>query len=91
MSRRIALRDVNWLGDGDLAICRRTGRQSGPASALRSRRSRRRCFLDGGGVTVRLHEGENGISPGQACVLYDSDAMRARVLGGGWIRSAERD
>jgi tRNA-uridine 2-sulfurtransferase len=25
------------------------------------------------------------VSPGQACVIYESDASRARVLGGGTI------
>ena len=34
---------------------------------------------------IELEESEYGISPGQACVMYDG----ARVLGGGWIAYTE--
>ena len=40
------------------------------------------------GCEVELADGEHGISPGQACVFYDSGEGQARVLGGGFIRSA---
>ena len=33
-------------------------------------------------------EPESGVSPGQACVLYDSTDPRARVLGGGFIAAS---
>jgi tRNA-uridine 2-sulfurtransferase len=33
-------------------------------------------------------DGEHGVSPGQACVFYDSGEGQARVLGGGFIKSA---
>jgi tRNA-specific 2-thiouridylase len=36
-------------------------------------------------VAVRLQDGEHGVSPGQACVLYESGDAQARILGGGWI------
>ncbi|MBS0235976.1 MAG: tRNA 2-thiouridine(34) synthase MnmA [Proteobacteria bacterium] len=36
---------------------------------------------EGSEASVRLHEPYSGITPGQACVMYDGD----RVLGGGWI------
>ncbi len=32
--------------------------------------------------------GEDGVSPGQACVFYDAPDGQARVLGGGFIGSA---
>ncbi len=32
-------------------------------------------------ATVHLHEPYSGVTPGQACVMYDD----TRVLGGGWI------
>jgi tRNA-specific 2-thiouridylase len=90
-SYRITLRDVNWLGDGDLSGLPADGlpvwariRSSQPPQPATLR-------VEHGSASVRLHEGEDGVSPGQACVLYDSDSMRARVLGGGWIVSAERD
>jgi tRNA-specific 2-thiouridylase len=41
-----------------------------------------------GGVEVELIAGEDGVSPGQACVFYDAQAGQARVLGGGIIQSA---
>jgi len=91
MSRRITLRDVNWLGDAPLGNLPADGlpvwariRSSQPPQPAT-------LHVEDGGVRVRLAEGEDGISPGQACVLYDSDAVRARILGGGWITSAERD
>ena len=37
---------------------------------------------------VELVAGEEGVSPGQACVFYDAASGRARVLGGGFIQSA---
>jgi tRNA-specific 2-thiouridylase len=37
---------------------------------------------------VNLRDGEDGISPGQACVFYDSGESRAQVLGGGWIKAS---
>ena len=30
------------------------------------------------------------MSPGQACVFYDAPSGQARVLGGGFIKSADR-
>ena len=35
---------------------------------------------------VDLLEGEDGVSPGQACVFYDAAGGQARVLGGGFIK-----
>jgi tRNA-specific 2-thiouridylase len=39
-------------------------------------------FADG---HVAFAAPESGVSPGQACVLYDTTDPRARVLGGGFI------
>jgi tRNA-specific 2-thiouridylase len=41
-----------------------------------------------GGYEVELVAGEEGVSPGQACVFYDASSGQARVLGGGFIKSA---
>jgi len=41
-----------------------------------------------GGYEVELVAGEHGVSPGQACVFYDAPEGQARVLGGGFIKSA---
>ncbi len=36
---------------------------------------------------VILEKFEDGISPGQACVIYNKDEFGFKVLGGGWIAS----
>ena len=41
-----------------------------------------------GRYEVELVAGEEGVSPGQACVFYDAASGQARVLGGGFIQSA---
>ncbi|MGT2467393.1 aminomethyltransferase beta-barrel domain-containing protein [Mesorhizobium atlanticum] len=41
-------------------------------------------------TSVELADGESGIAPGQACVLYSDDCNEARVLGGGFIERSER-
>jgi tRNA-uridine 2-sulfurtransferase len=85
-TRRIRLRDINWLGDGrledigagglDIAVRVRSTREPTPA----------RLTPDG---AVELIAAETGVSPGQACVFYASAAPDARVLGGGFIRAGE--
>ena len=40
------------------------------------------------GTEIELADGEDGVSPGQACVFYDGAQGQARVLGGGFIRAA---
>jgi tRNA-specific 2-thiouridylase len=40
------------------------------------------------GAVVTISDGEYGVSPGQACVLYDGQGAGARVLGGGYIARA---
>ena len=77
------IRDVNWLGSGAAM----------PGDGVRATVRIRNTFdpvpatvapLAEGRAAVTLDEPVRGVSPGQACVLYD----RERVLGGGWI---ERD
>jgi tRNA-specific 2-thiouridylase len=81
---RVPLRDLNWLG-GDIP-------PEGLDVAVRVRSTRpprlAHLTLDPDGPAVRLAEAEEGVSPGQACVIYDSDGPEARVLGGGVIRPA---
>jgi tRNA-uridine 2-sulfurtransferase len=91
LTHTLALREVNWLGDGALGDIPAGGLEIW--ARVRSSQPPRPAtlFLAGGEVFVRLHEGENGVAAGQACVFYDSGDARARVLGGGWIRRAARD
>jgi tRNA-specific 2-thiouridylase len=86
---RMRLRDVNWLGDGaiDQALC--AGRHE-VFVKVRSTRPPQPAWLSRGadGIEVDLVAGEDGVSPGQACVFYDAPEGQARVLGGGFIQSA---
>jgi tRNA-specific 2-thiouridylase len=82
--RRIVLRDVNWIGDGNLAALPPTGLPI--AARVRSSRPPAPALLLPGGE-VELDMAETGVSPGQACVFYDSTEPGARVLGGGTIRA----
>ena len=76
----IALYDINWLGSDftgalPVQIRVRSSQALRPAEVVR----------EGEGLTVRFPEPESGVSPGQACVIYDN-ATGSRVLGGGFIR-----
>lgn len=85
---RIVLRDVNWIGDGD--IDRAIGSGLEMYVRVRSTRAPQPAWLRGadGHYEVELVAGEEGVSPGQACVFYDAPSGQARVLGGGFIQSA---
>ncbi len=78
----IRVGDINWLGDTkpgadglEIAVRVRSTRE--PRAAILR-------FIDGG-AEVELLQAEDGVSPGQACVFYDSEDPRARLLGGGTI------
>jgi tRNA-specific 2-thiouridylase len=89
-TRKVYLRDMNWLGDGPLADIRADGMEI--FAKVRSTRPPRPATLHhrGGATWVELADGEAGIAPGQACVLYSDDGDDARVFGGGFIRRSER-
>ena len=88
-ARTLVLRDVNWLGDEPFADVGASGievlariRSTGPLQPAT-------VSLDKDSVTVDLADGEEGVSPGQACVFYAATGGGERLLGGGWINSAE--
>ena len=89
-TRTLKLRDVNWLGDESFEAFALAGeeilariRSSGPLQPAR-------LCLEENGATVELAHGEDGVSPGQACVFYAAEDGGERLLGGGWIKSAGR-
>lgn len=90
-TRKLYLRDANWLGDQNLDDFPQDGVEV--AAKVRSTRPPRPAILkrQNGEFMVDLLEGETGVAPGQACVLYDNDSNDARVLGGGFITHSERD
>jgi tRNA-specific 2-thiouridylase len=74
----VALHGLNWLGPAlpaaDRALSVKLRSTSPPVPAL--------VAADGAGrARVVLAAPQNGVAPGQACVIYDGD----RMLGGGWI------
>ena len=85
----IVLRDVNWIGGGDLDAQLADDKLE-VFVKVRSSRPPQAAWLRRGasGYEVELVDGEHGVSPGQACVFYDAAAGQARVLGGGFIKSA---
>jgi tRNA-specific 2-thiouridylase len=89
-THKLYLRNVNWLGDAPLSDIAAEGVEL--FAKVRSTRPPRPAMLHviDGVVTVELGDGESGIAPGQACVLYADDGNEARVLGGGFIERSER-
>jgi tRNA-specific 2-thiouridylase len=76
----IALYDTNWLGPdftGALPVQVRVR----SSQALKAAE----VVREGVELTVRFAAPEIGVSPGQACVIYDK-GTGSRVLGGGFIR-----
>ncbi len=85
LTASLALKEINWLGDqasiddaaaeGQPVLARvRSTREPAPARLRR---------VDGAPAVV-FDGAEEGVAPGQACVLYDP-ADPDRVLGGGFI------
>ena len=90
-TRRLYLRDINWLGDADLEAVAAAGFDC--YAKVRSTRPPRPARLQSGpgGVYVELAEGEPGVAPGQACALYSGEGEDARIYGGGFILRSERE
>ncbi|MBC6982626.1 tRNA 2-thiouridine(34) synthase MnmA [Caulobacter sp. 17J80-11] len=89
LTRSLAMKEINWLGDQatiedaaaeGLAVLARVRSTRAPAPA--------RLRLRDGAPVVVFDEGEEGVAPGQACVLYAA-ADPDRVVGGGFIVSTE--
>ena len=83
LTRALNLKETNWLGE-TATIEEAAGR---PVLArVRSTREpvAGRLIVEDGQVGVALDQAEEGVAPGQACVLYAPEAPD-RVLGGGFI------
>ena len=85
LTRSLTLKEANWLGEeASLADAAQAGR---PVLArVRSTRppAPARLVLEDGVPAVLFDQPEEGVAPGQACVLYDA-REDSRVLGGGFI------
>lgn len=87
LTAALTLEETNWLGDQ--ATIEEAARDGAPVLArVRSTRqpSPARLALINDEIQVVFDQGEEGVAPGQACVLYDP-ADPDRVLGGGFIQS----
>ena len=84
-TRQILLRDLNWLGDTPLNAIPPGGLEV--FARVRSTRAPKPAMLlhRGDEIIVELLDGEEGVAPGQACVLYADGSPQARVIGGGTI------
>lgn len=79
---RVHLTEMNWLSPvqaGDTIAAEIKLRSAQPLAPARI------TALSDGAALVDLDSPQFGVAPGQACVFYRD----GRVLGGGWIRSAE--
>jgi tRNA-specific 2-thiouridylase len=90
LTRALTLKETNWLGDqatladaakAETLVLARVRSTRDPAPA--------RLVLRDKIPVVLFDRPEEGVSPGQACVLYDA-ARPSRVLGGGFIAATER-
>jgi tRNA-specific 2-thiouridylase len=84
LTRSLSLKEPNWLGDEptledaadkEIAVLARVRSTRAPSPA--------RLMMEDAVPVVRFEQPEEGVSPGQACVLYDPAG--SRVLGGGFI------
>jgi len=88
LTASLQLKEINWLGD-EATIAAAAGK---PVLArVRSTRdpAPARLAVVSDVVSVVFDRLEEGVSPGQACVLYDPQSP-SRVLGGGFIAATER-
>ncbi|MEL6951701.1 MAG: tRNA 2-thiouridine(34) synthase MnmA [Pseudomonadota bacterium] len=81
-TRVVPLREINWLGDAPFESRAEWHLQV----KIRSTRPPRDAVvrpLSATEAEVELIAAEDGVSPGQACVFYDTEGTR--IFGGGWI------
>jgi len=89
LTASLVLEETNWLGQQTtIEEAARDGAEV--LARVRSTRqpSKARLAYEDGEVKVVFAQGEEGVAPGQACVLYDP-ADDERVLGGGFIQSTQ--
>jgi len=91
LTRALTLKETNWLGD---AVSIEAACDAGRPVLVRVRSTREpvagRLAVVDGQPGVLFDGAEEGVAPGQACVLYAPEAP-SRVLGGGFIAGAVRN
>jgi tRNA-specific 2-thiouridylase len=88
LTSALKLKEINWLGEGESL---EAAAAAGALVLARVRSTREpvlgRLAMVDGAPGVAFDAPEEGVAPGQACVLYDP-ATPSRVLGGGFIAGA---
>lgn len=90
LTQSLTLKEANWIGDeADLIAAAHAG-----VEVLARVRSTRppvpaKLVMGEAGPRIAFYQGEEGVAPGQACVLYDPATNAHRVLGGGFIDSTQ--
>jgi len=90
LTHALTLKETNWLGD-QATLAEAADEEIPVLARVRSTRdpSPARLVMRDGAAAVVFDAPEEGVSPGQACVLYDAN-QPSRVLGGGFIAATER-
>jgi tRNA-specific 2-thiouridylase len=88
LTSALTLKETNWLGEGDDMAA-----AAGRPVLARVRSTREpvpgKLSVRDGDIAVELDTPEEGVAPGQACVLYAPE-QPDRVLGGGFISGTVR-
>lgn len=91
-TKKLILRDLNWLGDTNLEEIPSEGLSL--FAKVRSTRPPAPVTLHYDKATeevsVTLHQSEDGVASGQACVFYSAIGNEARVYGGGFVQASHR-
>jgi tRNA-specific 2-thiouridylase len=90
LTRALSLKETNWIGDAAsiAAACDAARPVLARVRSTREPAPGRLALVDGAPGVV-FDAPEEGVAPGQACVLYAPEA-ESRVLGGGFIAATTR-
>ena len=87
LTRALTLKETNWLGAEPDFTAAALANKPVLARVRSTRPPVAARLIDGPhGIEVEFDDAEEGVAPGQACVLYDATDS-GRVLGGGFIAS----
>ena len=91
LTRALSLKETNWLGEAASieAACADARPVLARVRSTREPVAGRLAMIDGA-PGVAFDAAEEGVAPGQACVLYAPEA-ESRVLGGGFIARTVRN
>lgn len=91
LTRALTLKETNWIGEGASfeAACAGGRPVLARVRSTREPVAARLAFVDGL-PGLKFDQAEEGVAPGQACVLYAPEAP-SRVLGGGFIAATVRN